>query len=130
MSCAICWDWIRKQRNSRWYAVMSPVIITRSRCGPAHCCMRSRRCRHVSWCPNGISPTGAPSTLARSILQILNSGSEPGDAFVSVHYRDHWFYIDDRDLVSKRALLFIMLLFTLADTGTEHPAPLLTIPTQ
>ncbi|HZF24674.1 MAG TPA: hypothetical protein VEZ88_00320 [Steroidobacteraceae bacterium] len=63
-------------------------------------------------------------------FKILNSGSEPGDAFVSVHYRDHWFYIDDRDLVSKRALLFIMLLFTLADTGTEHPAPLLTIPTQ
>ncbi|HZN65687.1 MAG TPA: hypothetical protein VFB66_10310 [Tepidisphaeraceae bacterium] len=53
-----------------------------------------------------------------------------GAAFASVSYRGHWFWIDDRDLLAKREFAFVMLLFTLADTGPERDRPVITIPAQ
>ena len=53
-----------------------------------------------------------------------------GAAFASVSYRGHWFWIDDRDLLAKREFAFIMLLFTLADTGRDPDRPVITIPAQ
>jgi hypothetical protein len=62
-------------------------------------------------------------------FRVHSTAEEPVEPFVSVRYRDHWFWIDDRDLTSKRAFTLIMLLFTLTDSGTERALPLLTIPT-
>ena len=39
----------------------------------------------------------------------------------------HWFWVDDRDLDSKRSLGFLMLLFTLIESDSSAPPPLLTI---
>lgn len=59
----------------------------------------------------------------------IHSGEEkPAEAFVSVRFRDHWFWIDDRDLGSKRTFTFLMLLYNVTQTG-EGAVPLLTIPT-
>jgi len=63
------------------------------------------------------------------LVRIQSHGEEPADAFVAIRYRDHWFWIDDRDFKSKKMFSFIMFLFTLAETGTPQPAPVLTIPT-
>jgi len=65
----------------------------------------------------------------RSRVKIKSSVDEPEDAFVSVHYRDTWFYIDDTDFRSKRLFSFLLFLFTLAETGAPGKAPVLTIPT-
>jgi hypothetical protein len=65
----------------------------------------------------------------RSRVKIYHSAGEPDDAFVSVKYRDYWFYIDDRDFRSKRAFTFLMFLFTLAETGVPEEKPVITIPT-
>ncbi|HKE94422.1 MAG TPA: hypothetical protein VKB34_08975 [Povalibacter sp.] len=62
-------------------------------------------------------------------FSIHSSTAEPTDAFVKVNYRDHWFWIDDRDLRSKRAFALVLLLFTLTDTSSDRNLPLLTIPT-
>jgi hypothetical protein len=51
------------------------------------------------------------------------------ESFVSVHYRNLWFWVDD-DLVSKRAFAQLMQLFTMTDTGERDSPPLLTIPTR
>lgn len=64
------------------------------------------------------------------LIKICSSKEAPKDAFVSIPYRGHWYYIDDRDLKSKRVFSFMMLLFTLADTGEKEPLPLVTIPAQ
>lgn len=64
------------------------------------------------------------------MIRINSSNSRPENAFVAVEYHGHWFWIDDRDLRSKRVFSFMMLLFTLADTGEKEPLPLITIPTQ
>lgn len=58
------------------------------------------------------------------------SESRPQDAFVSVQYRNRWFWIDDRDMESKRVMSFILLVFTLADTGRREALPQITIPAQ
>jgi len=65
-----------------------------------------------------------------SLVRIHSSNSKPSDASVAVPYRGHWFWIDDRDLRSKRAFAFMLMLFTLADTGQKENLPLITIPAQ
>ena len=61
-------------------------------------------------------------------MRIHSSRDRADSAHVSIRYRDHWFWIDDRDLVSKRNFVFLMLLFSLADTGEKRQPPLIDDP--
>jgi len=72
--------------------------------------------------------TGAGEKL-RPLIRIHNSSGQPDDAFVSVSYRDSYFWIDDRDLMSKKIFSFLMFVFTLVETGEKGTAPIVTIPT-
>ena len=61
----------------------------------------------------------------------IQSGKEkPAAAHAAVQYRDHWFWIDDGDSQTKRALTAVMFFFTIADTGGTERLPLITIPAQ
>ena len=62
------------------------------------------------------------------LIRIDHSKEKPDDAFVAVKYRDYWFYIDDRDLISKRTFTFLMILFSVTETGGREGLPLVTIP--
>jgi len=44
--------------------------------------------------------------------------------------RGRWFWVDDRDLRTKRAFALRMMLGTLSDSGEREPLPLITIPAQ
>ena len=70
------------------------------------------------------------SARSPRMIQIHSSKVSPKDAFAAIPYRGNWFWMDDRDLKSKRTFSFMMLLFTLADTGEKEPLPLVTIPAQ
>lgn len=63
-------------------------------------------------------------------VRIRCNDDQPKDAFAAVHYRGHWFWVDDKDWISKRALTAIMFFFTLADTGDTGKLPMITIPAQ
>jgi hypothetical protein len=79
------------------------------------------------------TPALADAGPGAEVLQYMRIHSSPersAHAFISVPYRDLWFWIDDRDLATKRNFALLMLLFALADTGEKKGAPLLTIPTQ
>jgi hypothetical protein len=78
--------------------------------------------------PGWESMSGQPD--AQRLIRIHCSKGKPSDAFAAVNYRDKWFYIDDRDLKTKRTFAFMMMLFTLADTGEKEQLPLVTIPAQ
>ncbi len=68
-------------------------------------------------------PTGTPGPHSQR-------EKETGRCLCAVEYRDHWFWIEDGDMKSKRAFAFMMMLFTLMDTGEKQGLPVLTIPTQ
>src|SRR5262245_33154181 len=63
------------------------------------------------------------------VIHVRSSPGKPAarDAFSAVRYRDNWFWLDDRDLLSKRRLSFLMTLFALAESGTSASPPVLTI---
>ena len=63
-------------------------------------------------------------------LRIGCSRKLPADAFSAVAYRDHWFWIDDRDLKTKRAFSLLMMLSTLSESGQRESLPIITIPAQ
>ena len=75
-----------------------------------------------------LAPEVAPSGPISPLIRIASSPDRPADAFVAVPYRDHWFWIDDRDLPSKRLFSFLMLIFTLVEPGGKDAPPVLTIP--
>lgn len=64
------------------------------------------------------------------LIRIRSASSAPSDAMVAVEHRGYWFWIDDTDLRSKRGFTFLMLLFTMTDTGEPPTLPLVTIPAQ
>jgi hypothetical protein len=80
-----------------------------------------------------VSPTHLEETLKGEkilpLIRIHSSSEKPGDAFVSVPYRSSYFWIDDRDLTSKKFFSFLMFVFTLAETGDKGTAPIVTVPT-
>jgi len=78
--------------------------------------------------PGYDAKTAVPEKLR--LVRIQSGKRKPADAYVAVEYRDHWFWIDDCDLQTKRAFAFMMMLFTLPDTGEKESLPLITIPAQ
>ena len=64
------------------------------------------------------------------LIRVRSSSGRPSDAAVAVPYRGRWFYVDDRDFLSKRMMALLMILFSIADTGEKGPMPLLTISTE
>lgn len=59
----------------------------------------------------------------------VHSGREkPEHVFVAIHNRGYWYWIDDRDRFSKIHFSFLMILFSLTETGTAPQAPLITVP--
>jgi hypothetical protein len=82
--------------------------------------------RRVRPTPEG--DTG-PNGPIPPLIRIASSAERPADAFVAVPYLDHWFYVDNRDLPSKRMFSSLMFIFTFVETGSKEAPPVLTIPT-
>jgi len=79
-----------------------------------------------------VNPTHIEETFPGSnvspLIRIHSSFEKPADAFIAVPYRNAWFWIDDRDLPSKRMFSFLMFIFTLVEPGGKEGAPIVTIP--
>jgi hypothetical protein len=71
----------------------------------------------------------APTDPGFEPLIRIRSGTEmPEDAFTAIPYKDHWFWIEDTDLHSKRLFTFLIVLFTLTESGESAPGPIIPIP--
>ena len=76
------------------------------------------------------SPDNSSAKNQRNNVRIHSDKNKPATAYAAVHYRDHWFWVDEGDWQTKRALTAIMFFFTLTDTGSPERLPLITIPAQ
>jgi len=74
-----------------------------------------------------VPPSEGPMALSR-LIEIRHGSEPPADAFTAVRYRDLWFWIDDRDFKSKKTFAFLMILFSMTETGGKEGLPLVTIP--
>jgi hypothetical protein len=70
----------------------------------------------------------APDPRDRPLVRIHSSSEPPLSTYAAVQYRNTWYWIDDGDIASKRVFTFLMLFFSLAETGTPKQAPVLTLP--
>ena len=66
----------------------------------------------------------------RQQVQIQSGKEKPGSVFAAARYRDYWFWVDNGDLQSKRALTVVMFFFTLSEGERDEKLPLVTIPAQ
>jgi hypothetical protein len=77
----------------------------------------------------GIEPVTKEGQLP-PLIRVESGDSLPADAFAATRYRNHWFWIDDRDLESKGVFSFLMFLFTVSESGARAVTPVLTVPTR
>lgn len=78
----------------------------------------------------GTDNAASSSDKGRQVMHIYSSKEKPANAYATAHYRDYWFWVDNRDLKAKRALTALMFFFTLSDSGSNDKLPLITIPAQ
>lgn len=78
---------------------------------------------------DGTDPTEATRGIFRVFTCAGHKHTPPPTAYVAVLYRDHWFYIDDRDHDSKATLLLMLQLRRL-DFNRQQlgSVPALTLP--
>lgn len=61
------------------------------------------------------------------LIHIFVSETKPEDVFLTIQYRDHWFYIDDRDVKSKNTFSLMQMLTSMAKDGSGSVGPLISI---
>jgi hypothetical protein len=65
-----------------------------------------------------------------SLVHIRSGPAEPAESYAAARYKGNWFWIDENDIASKRTFTFLMILFSLAETGQGVPAPVVTVPSR
>lgn len=75
------------------------------------------------------APPEAPAGRGDRV-KIHSGKARPADAFAAVQYRGTWFWVENGDWQTKRALTAVMFFFTLAETANDERLPLITIPAQ
>lgn len=72
-----------------------------------------------------------PGDAQATPLVHIHSGTEaPAEVYAAVPYKGYWYWIDDTDIASKRSFTFLMILFSLAETGQTTAAPVVTVPSR
>ncbi len=83
--------------------------------------------RHLA-VPGFVTGQTLPSVVP--MIRIHSAKNRSAEAFVDVYYRETWYWINDNDLVSKRAFAQLMQLFTMTETGPRENLPVVTIPSR
>jgi hypothetical protein len=62
------------------------------------------------------------------LIQVHSSKTVPENAYVSVRYKGHWFYISESDVESKRTFVLLLQLYNLQSAPVKPSGPVLTLP--
>lgn len=72
----------------------------------------------------------AGDAQSTALVRIRSGTEAPADTYAAVPYKGHWYWIDDTDIASKRVFTFLLILFSLAETGQSPAAPVVTVPSR
>ena len=72
---------------------------------------------------------GVPANID-PLVHINFGDAAPADAYAAVQYRGSWYWIDDTDRKSKAIFSFLMMLFSLAESGQAAGGPVVTVPSR
>jgi len=76
----------------------------------------------------GIAPDlGDPGYDGEPPFRVFCCAKKPCDPFVAVCYEHQWFWIDKRDVASKRTMAYLLVMLALADVTPKAPLPVLSI---
>lgn len=64
---------------------------------------------------------------AADLIRIQVAATKPREAFLSILFKDHWYYIDDRDVDSKNTFTIMQILLSMAKDGSGSVGPLISI---
>ena len=64
------------------------------------------------------------------LVRIHSGKNAPASTYAAVQYKEYWYWIDDNDVMSKRTFTFLLILFSLAETGQSAASPVVTIPSR
>jgi hypothetical protein len=73
-----------------------------------------------------VNPT-APLSDGKWATQIHSSREKPKDAFTAIQYADHWFWIANTDICSKRNFALLMIFMSLTESEQKAGSPLFSI---
>jgi len=76
----------------------------------------------------GFVVAGVSGDDRRRLMRIQSGSSKPNDAFVSVQYNGHWFWIAHNDLLTKRTFTFMNLLSAFVESEQPSLPTLVTVP--
>jgi hypothetical protein len=62
------------------------------------------------------------------MLRVHSSPDRPASTFAVVRYGRSLFWVDDRDLESKRVFMFLLMFTSLVETGVIPQTAVVTIP--
>jgi len=66
--------------------------------------------------------------IYRRPLIVYSSSCKPSNSYVSIKYRECWFYIKDNDLHSKKTFMLLLELYNLQSGNRQSKGPVLTLP--
>jgi hypothetical protein len=69
----------------------------------------------------------APAT---PLVRVRSGAAAPPETYAAVPYKGYWYWIEDNDIASKRVFSFLLILFSLAETGQGAAAPIVTVPSR
>lgn len=67
-------------------------------------------------------------TITGKLLRVRHSSRRPHGVYISVRYRDVWWYIDDADLDSKSTFSLLSQTLELQSSDIKQNTPVLTLP--
>ena len=73
-------------------------------------------------------PADPAATAGLFAVRVCGGHRPPPGAFVAVRYRDHWYWIDDRDAASKATFALLLHLSRLDFAREQLRGPTLTLP--